>query len=73
MAKIFSMLTKHAAPKDIIEQVNIGVDEGTQSMGLPPNINADYEIRLRSVMDPGSQKIQEESPALNETLAKEGM
>ena len=75
MTKLFSMLTKHAAPapKDVIEQVNISVDEGSQSMGSGQNLNTDYEVRLRSVVDQGSQKIQGESPALNETMAKEGM
>jgi hypothetical protein len=73
VTKLFSMLTKHAAPKDVIEHVNIGVDQGGQSISSRQDLDTDYEIRLRSVVDQGSQKIQGESPALNETIAKEGM
>ncbi len=73
MTKLFSMLSRHPAPKEVIEDLKISVDGGSQIIDSSQELKTEYEIRLRSVLDPGSQKIQEESPALNETMAKEEM
>lgn len=73
MTKLLSMLTRHAPPKEVIENLKISLDEGVQFIGSSQGLNKDHEIRLRPVMDPGSQNILEESSALNETIAKEGM
>jgi hypothetical protein len=73
VTKFFSMLTRHPAPKEAIENVKICVDEGIQAVVSRQDLNTDHEVRLRSVADRGSQRLLVESAALIETIAKEGM
>ncbi len=67
-----SIFGKHA-PAAAIEVVQVSADQGAQSIISSPNLDTAYEAQLRSVPDPGTQKIQEESPVLNETISKEAM
>jgi hypothetical protein len=73
VTKLFSMLTRHPAPKEAIENIKISVDEGSQAVVSRQDLNTDHEVRLRSVVDRGSQRLLPESAVLNETVVKEGV
>jgi hypothetical protein len=68
----FPIFGKHASAA-ALEVVQVSVDQGAQSILSSQNLDAICEAQLRSVPDQGNQRVQEESPVLNETISKEEM